>query len=70
MLGVDLLVILAVNVGVSILTVALPKADDYYDDEIKKETTEDDYNCTEEDMNEKNKSFNKLNASNPHLLHG
>lgn len=31
MLGVDLLVILGINVAVSILTVALPKAEDYYD---------------------------------------
>ena len=47
MLGVDLLVILGLNLAASILTVALPKPEDYYDSEIKKAAAEENYNATE-----------------------
>lgn len=36
MIGVDLLIILTLNLMVSIWVVAVPKSEDYYDNDIKK----------------------------------
>lgn len=40
MLGVDLLLVLIINVSVSIYMIAVPKTDEYYTTDVKKTTAE------------------------------